>query len=202
MPNIFYLPPSDAGYLDDIDECPKTPEPINGGAAPGSLTTIDTAAPQASWYHAGLSRQDAMHMIEFEPTGSFVVRDCDVGGYVITYVHNGRIHHAQCALTDAGYAITGSEQTFLSMYALIEACTKDNAMGDLKCLLRMPKGGPAAPPPKPKDTAAEHEKLAAAALAERQATQKVIFCKKNQRKKGKKEKRRKGRRKGRKKKKD
>ena len=159
MPNIFYLPPEDTGYLDDVED----------GDGDGGDGEVDTGPLSASWYHAGINRQQAMHMIEFEPTGSFVVRDCDVGGYVITYVQNGRIHHAQVSLTEAGWAVQGSEEAFASMHALIDAYTKDDSPGDLKCMLRMPKGSAGAAGGKTNATnmIETHEQLAKADLESR-----------------------------------
>jgi hypothetical protein len=75
----------------------------------------------APWFQAGLTRASANALIEFEPTGTFVVWDDqdNPGTFVLSYVKNGRLFHVNVEPNEEGYAIEGSTRFFKSMNELI-----------------------------------------------------------------------------------
>ena len=95
------------------------------------------------WYQAELSRAEAISLIEFEPSGSFVVRDDaeNPGSFQLSCVKNGKLIHKSIALTeDQEVILEGTESTFESLSALISFFASEQSDNNgLPCRLRLPK---------------------------------------------------------------
>lgn len=90
-----------------------------------------------------------MAFIEFEPNGTFVVRDNldEKGHHVLSYVFNGSLHHHAIEPCKDGVRLADSKNTFSNLPDLVQfyGSTQGEASSTLKCRLRLPKvGAPAA----------------------------------------------------------
>eukprot|EP00047_Mylnosiga_fluctuans_P008189 m.6400 g.6400 ORF g.6400 m.6400 type:complete len:988 (+) comp2093_c0_seq1:589-3552(+) len=108
------------------------------------------------WFQSGLSRATANSLIEFEPTGTFVIWDDqdNPGTYVISFVKNGRLNHLNIETSEAGVTIEGADKPFHSLKDLVLFYCSDKAKDtpELGCRLRAPRteaaaAAPASTPP-------------------------------------------------------
>ncbi|EGD76274.1 hypothetical protein PTSG_00976 [Salpingoeca rosetta] len=99
------------------------------------------------WYQGELSRVEAVAMVEFEPSGSFVVRDNhdEPGRYILTYVHGaGELGHVEIKPYGDGYGLEEEgaiEKPTLTELVEFYASDAGLATGHLETKLRLPKGG-------------------------------------------------------------
>jgi hypothetical protein len=93
------------------------------------------------WYHADMSRAEAVAMIEFEPSGTFVVRDNheQPGHFVLSYVKSGKLFHVDVKPCEGGVQLDGAQSTFTGVKELVSAYLESDQNGEIKCKLRPPK---------------------------------------------------------------
>eukprot|EP00056_Hartaetosiga_gracilis_P012188 m.192669 g.192669 ORF g.192669 m.192669 type:complete len:889 (-) comp13652_c2_seq18:125-2791(-) len=101
---------------------------------------------QQIWYKGDMNRAEAVSMIEFEPSGTFVVRDNfdeeEDDHYIVTYVDDGDLKHCGIRPYGDGYAFIGENNfVFDSVLALIEGHATNKACldGPLSTTLRLPR---------------------------------------------------------------
>ncbi len=123
------------------------------------------------WFHESMSRAEAVALIEFEPTGTFVVReDTDAPGqFQLSYVKNGRLMHKAIKQTKDGFVLDASEAAFSSLAEMMHFYASEQTENtDLVCRLRLPRTktkDAAAGAANPKAAAANANAAAAAASA-------------------------------------
>ena len=111
------------------------------------------------WFQSGLTRASANALIEFEPTGTFVVWDDpdNPGVYVLSYVKNGRLLHTNVEPNEDGFAVDGSKRFFKDMRELIHFyCSEEAVSAELGCRLRAPRSETVAAPPTPSRGSSVH----------------------------------------------
>eukprot|EP00049_Salpingoeca_infusionum_P022508 m.7177 g.7177 ORF g.7177 m.7177 type:complete len:840 (-) comp5223_c1_seq1:560-3079(-) len=112
-----------------------------------SAAADHTAQP---WFNANLSRAEAVALVEFEPTGSFVVRENfdECGQFILTYVSDGDLYHVGMRPSGMGWCLstdddeTDESQAFDSMVELIEFLATEEGAKNLECKLRISKPTP------------------------------------------------------------
>ncbi|EDQ86839.1 uncharacterized protein MONBRDRAFT_27857 [Monosiga brevicollis MX1] len=116
----------------------------SGGKSPESPPSEATPP----WYKPEMSRAEAVALIEFEPTGSFVVRDNmdEPGRHIVTYVLNGALHHHEIErLPDnGGYCLTELRNFARpTLRELIEfyGSSEGHDLQHLEARLRLPRQG-------------------------------------------------------------
>ena len=118
-----------------------------------------------SWLRPTMNRLQATELLSMAPSGSFVVRSGSSGSsgrpgskpgsgrgahgadggsrnYVMTYVHAGTIHHTFVSELKSGkLAINGADQSFDSIFDLVQYYCSVKKTKDLRCPLRLPRQG-------------------------------------------------------------
>eukprot|EP00051_Salpingoeca_urceolata_P027871 m.483658 g.483658 ORF g.483658 m.483658 type:complete len:712 (+) comp23031_c0_seq1:111-2246(+) len=94
----------------------------------------------ADWYYKDTPKEKALEMIEFEPDGSFLVRDSrsEPGCFALSYVFQGNIFHKLIETTAAGLRFKHGNNFHNTLTELINffMATKGD---ELKCILVPPR---------------------------------------------------------------
>eukprot|EP00042_Codosiga_hollandica_P006987 m.16647 g.16647 ORF g.16647 m.16647 type:complete len:961 (-) comp28546_c0_seq1:3435-6317(-) len=121
----------------------------------------DRAHVDAPWYHAVFSDEKAIELIEFEPTGSFVVYDkVTQKEFFLTYVHEGRVKLHVIYRDSPGYRLADTWDYFDSLPGLLQNYGRERSPV-LACLLKLPPalatGAPVVVEPDAEDVEPERE---------------------------------------------
>ena len=95
-----------------------------------------------SWMHPAMTRQNAATAVQPGPTGTFVVRSSRKGDclHVITYVHEGAVHHAPIEDFAGQLRVRGAARAFDTLSELVSHYSRPEANSemDLRAVLRVP----------------------------------------------------------------
>ena len=139
-------------YCNDNDESPNmlsiqaALDAINKKSARGTVAAPEVGYEadlddykSTQWYRGGLSEDDAIELIEFEPSGSFVVYNGAADNELILHVvHKGQPLKTTIVKDAEGFKLHGDGKHYETVGTLITQCSKE-ASPVLPCLLKMPK---------------------------------------------------------------
>eukprot|EP00054_Salpingoeca_dolichothecata_P009049 m.51245 g.51245 ORF g.51245 m.51245 type:complete len:1027 (-) comp18133_c0_seq2:129-3209(-) len=90
------------------------------------------------WFAGHKDESYVLQQVEFEPSGTFMIRETSATSYLLYYCKNGRNFTNSIPCMHGQYELEGSGRAFSSLVALVEYFYEDPE-GYLECPLRPPK---------------------------------------------------------------